>query len=115
MNYRRTLKYSKYASGEQKNTYTCQNMPGVEEKYGYNDPENVCREKGHDECKEELIRNNVRDLESILGCLNLDRSDGDENGSEDEIQHNADPEVYHCHVKSIGALWAIPQCQDKTG
>ena len=115
MNYRRTLKYLKYASREQKNTYASQNMPGVKEKYGYNDPENVCREEGYDECKEKLIRDDVRDLESIFGCLDLDGSDSDENRSEDEIQHNADPEVYHCHVKSVGALGSIPQCQDKTG
>ena len=115
MNYRRTLECSEYASGKQRNTYACQNMPGVEEKDGYNDPENICREQRHNECKEELIRDDIRNLESIFGCLDLDGSDSDKNRSEDEIQHNADPEVYHCHVEFVGPLGAIAQCQDKTG
>ena len=90
-------------------------MPGVEEKDGNDDPENVCRKERHDECKEELIRDNVRNLESMFGCLNLDGSDSDENRGEDEIQHNSDPKIYHCHVESVGPLRAIAQRQDKTG
>ena len=51
----------------------------------------------------------------MFGCLDLDGSDSDENRSEDEIQHDADPEIYHCHVEFVGALRAIAQRQDKTG
>ena len=47
-------------------------MPGVEEKDRYDDPENICREQRHDECKEESIRVNVRDFECMCGCLDLD-------------------------------------------
>ena len=51
----------------------------------------------------------------MFGCLDLDGSDSDENRSEDEIQHNSDPKIYHCHVEFVGALRAIAQRQDKTG
>lgn len=60
-------------------------MPGVEEKDGYDDPENIGRSERHDEYKKEMIRDNVRDLECMFGRLDLDGSDSDENRSEDEI------------------------------
>ena len=90
-------------------------MPWVKEEDGDDDPENICRKERHDECEEKLIRVNVRDLESMFGCLDLDGPDSDENRSEDEIQHNSDPKIYHCHVEFVGALRAIAQRQDKTG
>ena len=115
MNCRRKLSKFGHASGEQRNTYAGEDMPGVEEEDGDDDPENICRKERHDECKEKLIRVDVRDLESMFGCLDLDGSDSDENRSEDEIQHNSDPKIYHCHVEFVGALRAIAQRQDKTG
>lgn len=71
MNYRRQLDKFEHARGEQRNAYAGHNMPGVEEKDRYDDPENICREQRHDECKEESIRVNVRDFECMCGCLDL--------------------------------------------
>lgn len=40
--------------------------------------------------------------------------DSDEDGSENQIYHDANPEINHGHVKFIRSLGTIPESQDKT-
>ena len=50
----------------------------------------------------------------MISGFNLDGANGDEDGCEDQIYHDTDPEIYHGHVKFIRALRSIPQGKHET-
>lgn len=85
-------------------------MPGVEEKERYNEPHDVSRRQRDDKGEEERIVDEVSDCEFLVLGVDLNRADGDEDGSEDQIKHYTDPEIYHGHIEPIRALRPVPQC-----
>ena len=48
-------------------------MPRVEEQKRYNEPQNVGREKGYDQSKEELVLEKIRNVEVMIFDLVLYR------------------------------------------
>lgn len=85
-------------------------MPGVEEQERYNEPHDVRRRQRDDQGEEERIVDEVCDCEFLVLGVDLNRADGDEDGSEDQIEHDTDPEIYHGHVEPVRALGPISQC-----
>ena len=64
---------------------------------------------------EEGIGEELANRETGLSGSNLDRSGGDVDGCEDEVDHDDAPEVHHGHIKFVRALRSIAKRQDKTG
>lgn len=50
----------------------------------------------------------------MISGFNLYGANGDENGCEDQIYHDADPEIYHGHIKLIRTLGSVPQGKHET-
>ena len=45
----------------------------------------------------------------------MDGPNSEENGGEHEIYHDTAPEIDHCHVELIAALWSITQGKNEAG
>lgn len=56
----------------------------------------------------------IRDLEVVICCFYLYRSHRYEDCGKDQVYHDANPEIYHRHVKLIGTLRSITQGKNKT-
>ena len=64
---------------------------------------------------EEGVREKLADGKPGLGGSDLDRSGGDVDGCEDEVDHDDAPEVHHGHIELVRALRSIAKRQNKTG
>ena len=58
-------------------------MPRVEEQERYNEPQDVGREKGYNQSKEELVLEKIGDVEGMIADLLLYRPHRDENRCKD--------------------------------
>ncbi len=85
-------------------------MPGVEEEERYDEPHDVRRRQRDDKGEEERIVKEVCECEFPVLGVDLNRADGNEDGSKDQIKHDTDPKIHHGHVKPVGALGPVSQC-----
>lgn len=90
-------------------------MPGLEEEKGYDKVQDVCRQERNDKCEEQLVFVKVRERELIVRCLDLDRSNCDEDRCEDQIHHHTRPKVNLCHVEFVRSLRSITQSEYEAG
>ena len=90
-------------------------MPRVKEQKRSKEPENIGRQEGDDECREEGITEQLGNGELGVFELYLDRYHGDVNRRKDEVSHDDDPEVDHRHVELIGTLRAIAKGENEAG
>lgn len=87
-------------------------MPWIEEQEGNHKPHEICRCQRHDDREEKDVGDNVVEIERMaLSVVLVDRQlyrfDGDEDGREHQVHHDADPEIHHRHIEFIGALGTV--------
>ncbi len=91
-----------------------EHVPWVEKEKGSDEPNDICRAQRDNQSQKLLVLEEISEMKPVI-IVNFffDGYDGNIDKGEDEVYHDANPEVDYPHVEFVRALRTITEGQDK--